>query len=83
MGDDGAIGSQRGAWKGSNVIEMQILMIHRARKFPRDLEFRVPEDELVPTPKPGERVVFCAHFERGFGLPVSKFFRDLLDFYRL
>ena len=74
MGDDGATGSQRGAWKGSNVTEMQILMIRRARKFPRDLEFRVPEDELVPTPKPGERVVFRAHFERGFGLPVSKFF---------
>ena len=33
--------------------------------------------------KPGERVVFLAHFDRGFGLPVSKFFRDFLDFYRL
>jgi hypothetical protein len=35
----------------------------------------------VPAPEPGERVVFIAHFERGFGLPVSDFFRDLLDTY--
>jgi hypothetical protein len=83
MGDDGAAGNQRGAWKGSNVSEFQILMLRRARKFPRDLNFRVPGEELAPTPRPGERVVFRAHFERGFGLPVSKFFRDLLDFYGL
>ena len=54
MGDDGATGSQRGAWKGSNVTEMEILMIRHARKFPRNLDFRVPGDELVPTPEPGE-----------------------------
>src|SRR4051812_27521696 len=69
--------------KGSNVTEMEILMLRRARKIPRTLDFRVPGDELVPTPRAGERVVFRAHFDRGFGLPVSKFFRDLLDFYRL
>jgi hypothetical protein len=27
--------------------------------------------------------VFIAHFERGFGLPVSDFFRDFLDTYDL
>ena len=43
----------------------------------------MPGEELVPAPEPGERVVFRAHFDRGFGLPVSKFFRDLLDFYGL
>jgi hypothetical protein len=37
----------------------------------------------VPAPKPGERVVFIAHFERGFGLPASDFFRDFLDTYDL
>jgi hypothetical protein len=37
----------------------------------------------VPAPEPGERVVFIAHFERGFGLPASDFFRDFLDTYDL
>jgi hypothetical protein len=37
----------------------------------------------VPAPEPGERVVFIAHFERGFGLPVSDFFQDFLDTYGL
>ncbi|KAK1642163.1 hypothetical protein QYE76_059968 [Lolium multiflorum] len=40
-------------------------------------------DEIEPVLEPGERVVFLAHFERGFGLPVSSFFRDFLDFYKL
>jgi hypothetical protein len=37
----------------------------------------------VPAPEPSERVVFIAHFERGFGLPASDFFRDFLDTYDL
>jgi hypothetical protein len=35
----------------------------------------------VPAPEPTERVVFIAHFERGFALPVSDFFRDFFDYY--
>ena len=58
-------------------------MVRHAPKLPRNLDFRVPGPELVPVPRPGERVVFLAHFDRGFGLPVSKFFRDFLNFYRL
>jgi hypothetical protein len=37
----------------------------------------------VPAPEPTERVVFIAHFERGFALPVSDFFWDFLDYYEL
>jgi hypothetical protein len=37
----------------------------------------------VLAPKPTERVVFIAHFERGFALPASDFFRDFLDYYNL
>ncbi|KAK1692635.1 hypothetical protein QYE76_009332 [Lolium multiflorum] len=40
-------------------------------------------DEIEPVLEPGEVVVFLAHFERGFGLPASDFFRQFLDFYRL
>ncbi|KAK1669401.1 hypothetical protein QYE76_057560 [Lolium multiflorum] len=44
---------------------------------------RIPGDEIEPVPNPGEYVVFLAHFERGFGLPASPFFRSFLDFYKL
>jgi hypothetical protein len=37
----------------------------------------------VPAPESGERVIFISHFERGFGLPASDFFRDFLDTYEL
>ena len=48
-----------------------------------NLDFRVPGPELAPTPRDGERMVFLAHFNRGFGIPLSKFFCEFLDFYRL
>jgi hypothetical protein len=38
---------------------------------------------IVPAPESGERIVFISHFERGFGLPTSDFFRDFLDTYDL
>ncbi|KAK1628651.1 hypothetical protein QYE76_002966 [Lolium multiflorum] len=44
---------------------------------------RIPGDELEPVPLEGEVVVFAAHFERGFGLPASDFFRRFLDFFEL
>ncbi|KAK1625911.1 hypothetical protein QYE76_000226 [Lolium multiflorum] len=45
--------------------------------------YRIPGEELEPAPEAGEVVVFAAHFERGFGLPASNFFREFLDFYEL
>jgi hypothetical protein len=44
---------------------------------------RLPGGETVPAPLDGERVVFVAHFERGFALPANDFFRDFLDYYIL
>ena len=35
----------------------------------------MPGAELAPDVRPGEFVVFVAHFERGFGLPVSDFMK--------
>jgi hypothetical protein len=37
----------------------------------------------VSAPESGEQVVFISHFERGFALPASDFFRDFLDNYGL
>src|SRR3954462_9134054 len=51
--------------------------------MPAGIEWRIPDDEQVPQARPGERVVFLAHFARGFGLPASTFFRTFLDFHHL
>ncbi|KAK1685387.1 hypothetical protein QYE76_046235 [Lolium multiflorum] len=53
------------------------------RRIPEGVSCRLPGDEIEPVLEPGEFVVFLAHFERGFGLPASDFFRQILDFYRL
>ncbi|KAK1619586.1 hypothetical protein QYE76_025103 [Lolium multiflorum] len=76
-------GITRGAWMGSNVTKYEIDWLYRSRRIPEGVACRLPRDEIIPVPEPGERVVFLAHFERGFGLPVSDFFRRFLDFYEL
>ncbi|KAM0931747.1 hypothetical protein ACQ4PT_000057 [Festuca glaucescens] len=73
----------RGAWKGSDVIQAEIDWLYRSRRIPKEVFCRIPGKEREPTPEPGEVVVFTAHFERGFGLPASDFFRRFLDFYEL
>ncbi|KAK1628699.1 hypothetical protein QYE76_003014 [Lolium multiflorum] len=73
----------RGAWMGSNVTEYEIDWLYRSRRIPEGVVCRIPGDEIEPDPEPGEHVVFLAHFEHGFGLPASPFFREFLDFYKL
>ncbi|KAM0852058.1 hypothetical protein ACQ4PT_052018 [Festuca glaucescens] len=73
----------RGAWKGSDVNQAEIEWLYRSRRIPKEVFCWIPGKELEPAPEPGEIVVFAAHFERGFGLPASDFFRRFLDFYEL
>lgn len=73
----------RGAWKGSDVKQPEIDWLYRSRRIPAEVACRLPRGEVEPAPEPGEHVVFSAHFERGFGLPASNFFREFLDFYKL
>ncbi|KAK1632697.1 hypothetical protein QYE76_007012 [Lolium multiflorum] len=73
----------RGAWKGSDVSQAEIDWLYRSRRIPEEVFYRIPGKELEPAPQPGDVVVFAAHFERGFGLPASDFFRRFLDFYEL
>ncbi|KAK1646036.1 hypothetical protein QYE76_063841 [Lolium multiflorum] len=61
----------RGAWMGSSVSQYEIDWLYRSRRIPEGVSCRIPGDEIEPVLQPGERVVFLAHFERGFGLPVS------------
>ena len=92
MSDDNAIdlvekgeveGSTRAAWEGSDVTQSEIDWLIRTRRIPAGVECRVPGSEVAPDLKPGEYVVFIAHFERGFGLPASDFFRLFLNKFEL
>ncbi|KAK1613868.1 hypothetical protein QYE76_019385 [Lolium multiflorum] len=73
----------RGAWKGSDVKQPEIDWLYHSRRIPAEVSCRLPRGEVEPAPEAGEYVVFSAHFERGFGLPASNFFREFLDFYKL
>ncbi|KAK1601201.1 hypothetical protein QYE76_018200 [Lolium multiflorum] len=76
-------GITRRAWKGSDVVQQDIDWLYRSRRIPAQVSCRIPRDEVEPDPEPGEFVVFVSHFERGFDLPASDFFREFLDFYKL
>ena len=48
------------------------------------MSYRAPDpSEERPQPKDGEVVIFADHMSRGFALPGSKFFRDVLNFFDL
>jgi hypothetical protein len=73
----------RSSWEGPEVTPTDISWITTTRHILAGVACRLPAGETVPAPKSGERVIFISHFERGFGLPVSDFFRDFLDTYDL
>ena len=75
-----------GDWDGSSLHANHIDFLRKTRRLPGKDQVRVrlaPEKEITPAPEEGERVVFRSHFLRGFGLPLSAFFRSWLDFYQL
>ena len=76
-------GSTRAAWEGSDVSQAEIDWLIRTRRIPAGVTCRLPGPELAPDLQPDEYVVFVAHFERGFGLPVSDFMRTFLDKFQL
>ena len=73
----------RAAWDGSEVTQADIDHLVSSRRIPAGVQCRNPGDEITPAPQSGEFVVFSAHFDRGFGLPASNFFRQFLDNYHL
>jgi hypothetical protein len=73
----------RAAWDGSNVKPADINWLYKTRQILPDVSYLLPEGEIEPTPKPGEYVVFVAHFLHGFGLPASDFFNAFLTKYHL
>ena len=64
----------RGSWEGSYITQSDIDRLRRTKRTPEGVVTRVPpEGEIYPNPERGEYVVFAAHFDRGFGLPLSSF----------
>ena len=74
------------SWDGSNVHEDHVEFLRQTRRLPDKNFVRVlqaPAREISPASEEGERVIFCSHCLRGFGLPASGFLRAFLEFYHL
>ncbi|KAM0900838.1 hypothetical protein ACQ4PT_020367 [Festuca glaucescens] len=72
-----------GSCEGASTTMADLQRLRRTHHIPEGVECRLPASEIEPVLNPGEYVVFVAHFDRGFGLPVSKFFRAFLEFFGL
>ena len=68
----------------SSVTEGHIQKLRIAGYLSSDIAHRLPDEgELIPTPRPHERVVFLPHFLRGLGFPLHSFVRGLMFYYGL
>ena len=68
----------------SSITEGHIQKLRSAGYLSSDIAHRLPDEgELIPTPRPHERVVFLTHFLRGLGFPLHPFVRGLMFYYGL
>ena len=66
----------------SSVTEGHIKKLRKAGYLSNDIAHQLPrEGQLLPTPRPHERVVFLPHFFRGLGFPLHPFVRELMYYY--
>jgi hypothetical protein len=73
-----------GKWEASTVTDQDIRELKLAGYLPANVFHRAPEkNQVIPTPKAGERVVFVPHFIRGLSFPLHPFVRGLMFFYGL
>ena len=74
----------KGKWEASSVTEKDIKELREAGYLSADVAHRIPaKKQVIPTPEPGERVVFIPHFLRGLGFPLHPFVRGLMFYYGL
>ena len=63
-------------WDASTITDGDIMKLKEAGYLSADIAHRAPEEaHIIPTPKPGKRVVFLPHFFRGIGFPLHPFVR--------
>src|SRR3954466_4795764 len=74
----------RDRWMPSFVTEEDVLMLREAKFLTGEILHRLPvQGQAIPSPQPGESVVFMSHFLRGLGFPMDPFVRGLLFYYWL
>ena len=68
----------------SSVTEGQIQKLRDTGYLSSDIVHRLlDKGELIPTPRPHERVVFLPHFLHGLGFPLHPFVWGLMFYYGL
>ena len=68
----------------SSATEGQVKKLRKAGYLSKDIAHRLSEKgQLLPTPRPHERVVILPHFLRGLGFPLHPFVRGLMFYYGL
>ena len=68
----------------SSITEEHIAKLREAGYLAADIAPRLPDvGQIIPTPKPYERVVFLTHFVRGLGFPLHPFVCGLMFYYGL
>ena len=68
----------------SSVTEGKVKKLRKAGYLSKDIAHRLPEEgQLLPTPRPHERVVFLPHFVRGLGFLLHPFVCGLMFYYGL
>ena len=68
----------------SSVMEGHIKRLRKAGYLSSNIAHPIPnKGQLIPTPRPHERVVFLTHFLRGLGFPLHPFVRGLMFYYVL
>ena len=68
----------------AGYLSKDIAKLREDRYLAANIVHRLPaEGQIIPTPKPQERVVFLPHFVRGLGFPLHPLVRGLMFYYRL
>ena len=66
------------------MMKKDIQGLREARYLTAEIAHKLPiKGQVIPTPEPGERVVFIPHFLRGLGFPLHPFVRGLMFYYGL
>src|SRR3954466_2942612 len=74
----------QGQWMPSSVTEEDVSRLREARYLTSEIPHRLPiQGQAIPSPQPGESVVFISHFLRGLGFPMDPFIRGLMFYYGL
>ena len=79
-----SVSDLQGRWMPSSIMEEDVLKLRDTRYLTGEISHRLPvQGQVIPTPKPGESVVFVSHFRGGLGFLMDPFVRGLMFYYGL